>query len=229
MAQRKKKHSMERQLRLLNGLLLSLLLLVALITVVFLLRGRRSGEAPAPTPESVPASTFAPPSPTFAPTSAPESTPTPAPTPVPEPEYYTLSFIGDCTLAADTEKKSWGIGFNNVVGKDYAYPFSNTVQYFAGDYMTIGNLECCLSDRTYYSIEQFVFLSPAAYARLCHVDYLHPHASGMSPRDVLTAQLEGIGVNVWTVNDEETMRAYIAVGTHGIISNHPDVLHKLLK
>ena len=160
MAQRKKKHSMERQLRLLNGLLLSLLLLVALITVVFLLRGRRSGEAPAPTPESVPASTFAPPSPTFAPTSAPESTPTPAPTPVPEPEYYTLSFIGDCTLAADTEKKSWGIGFNNVVGKDYAYPFSNTVQYFAGDYMTIGNLECCLSDRTYYSIEQFVFLSP---------------------------------------------------------------------
>lgn len=76
---------------------------------------------------------------------------------------------------------------------------------------------------------EFSSLSPAAYARLCHADYLHPHASGMSPRDVLTAQLEGIGVNVWTVNDEETMRAYIDVGTHGVISNHPDVLHKLLK
>ncbi len=76
---------------------------------------------------------------------------------------------------------------------------------------------------------EFANLAPAAYARLCLADYLHPHYDGMSPSDVLTAQLEGVGVNVWTVNDETLMKAYIAVGAHGIITNHPDVLHMLLK
>ena len=168
MAKKKKQSAAQRQLQLFNRLLIGLLLAILLGTAVFLLLNRNEGESEVPekaTPTYAPAAPAAE-TPAAQPAVSVPSTPepTPQPTPEPEPEYFTLSLIGDCTLAADTEKKSWGIGFNNVVGQNYAYPFENTVQYFSDDYMTLANLECCFSNKTYYSIEQFVFLSPAAYA-----------------------------------------------------------------
>ncbi len=75
----------------------------------------------------------------------------------------------------------------------------------------------------------FESLGFAGYAKFCRADYLHPHYSGMSPADVEAAQAEGIGVNVWTVDDPEIMKAYLAVNTHGIITNHPDILTDLTK
>lgn len=81
---------------------------------------------------------------------------------------------------------------------------------------------------TKYS-EEFADMGFAEYAKFCKADYLHPHYSGMSPEDVVEAQKKGIGVNVWTVNDEETMKAYLAADAHGIITNHPDMLKNLMK
>ena len=95
-----------------------------------------------------------------------EPSPEPAPTPVPEPEYFTISMVGDCTLAEAKTRRGWGSAYQTVVGKNYAYPFANTVEYFRDDYLTIANLECVLSDNFYDSIEQFVFLAPAAYANI---------------------------------------------------------------
>lgn len=99
-------------------------------------------------------------------TAVPEITPAPTATPVPDPEYYTISMIGDCTLAEAKSRRGWGSAYQSVVGKDYAYPFANTVSYFSEDYLTIANLECTLSDNYYDSIEQFVFLAPSAYANI---------------------------------------------------------------
>ncbi len=99
-------------------------------------------------------------------TAVPEVTPVPTATPVPEPEYFTISMIGDCTLAEAKTRRGWGSAYQTVVGKDYAYPFANTVSYFDSDYLTIANLECTLSDNYYDSIEQFVFLAPAAYGNI---------------------------------------------------------------
>lgn len=83
-----------------------------------------------------------------------------------EPEYFTVSMVGDCTLSASPDKLGWGIGFQMTVGDDYEYPFANTVQFLDDDYLTIANLECVLSDHHYSSIEQFSFLSKAAYAQI---------------------------------------------------------------
>ena len=87
--------------------------------------------------------------------------------PVPaEPEYFTISMVGDCTLAEAKTRRGWGTAYQSVVGSNYAYPFANTVDFFSDDYLTVSNLECVLSDRYYDSIEQFVFLAPAAYANI---------------------------------------------------------------
>ena len=99
---------------------------------------------------------------------APESSPEPEEEDDPnaEPEYFTVSMVGDCTLSASPDKLGWGIGFQMTVGDDYEYPFANTAQFLDDDYLTIANLECVLSDHHYSSIEQFSFLSKAAYAQI---------------------------------------------------------------
>ena len=52
------------------------------------------------------------------------------------------------------------------MGEDYAYPFSNTIEYFDHDDLTIANLECTFSDQRLYSGQQFHFLAPTAYANI---------------------------------------------------------------
>ena len=88
------------------------------------------------------------------------------PEPDAEPEYFLISMVGDCTLSASPDKLNWGIGFQMTVGDRYDYPFAKTVEFLNEDYLTIGNLECVLSDKKYSSIEQFSFLGKAAYAQI---------------------------------------------------------------
>ena len=96
----------------------------------------------------------------------PNATPTPTPTPTPEPtpEYFTLSFIGDCTLAPHQNTQD----YFNKVGDDYAYPFANTVQYFADDEYTFANLECTFSDRNLSAVgyPTFYFRAPTSYVNI---------------------------------------------------------------
>ena len=108
-------------------------------------------------------------------TAAPQETGTPAPieqTQPPEEEpdradgVYVLSFAGDCTLG--TEHGRWGGGgtFPDVVGDDYAYPFSGVQELFAGDDFTFVNLECALTDRTTPVEKEFRFRGPRSYGQI---------------------------------------------------------------
>ena len=137
---------------------------------------------------------------TPSPTATPEATP--APTAVPEPEYFTISMVGDCTLAEAKTRRGWGTAYQSVVGRDYAYPFAKTADFFRGDYLTIANLECVLSDNYYDSIEQFVFLAPAAYANILtegSVEFVtlannHTLDFGQNAYNDTTAALDAAGV-----------------------------------
>ncbi len=59
-------------------------------------------------------------------TPVPEATPSPTPSAEPEAKYYTISFIGDCTLASS----QYNNDFEAKMNGDYSYPFKNTVKYF---------------------------------------------------------------------------------------------------
>ena len=92
--------------------------------------------------------------------------PTPEPTPEPQPEYFTISCIGDCTLWSSVQFENSNVGLPKVVGDNYAYPFSNTVQYFKDDEYTLANFECTLSDQKLTSGQMFYFRAPTAYANI---------------------------------------------------------------
>lgn len=154
-----------------------ILLLVLCVGLVILMISRvgmvkkqdaaESGIAPIATPLPPVSGPEATPAPAETATPTPEPTATPEPTPVPEPEYYTISMVGDCTLSAAENRKGWGDSYEVVVNGDFAYPFSNTKQFFEQDDLSIANLECILTDNYYpNTIEWFGFKSGSEYAQI---------------------------------------------------------------
>ena len=160
----------------LPGLILTAALLVAVAGIILVRASTQKKDAPAVTPSPAPAiaapadtavPVIGPASATEAPArteAEPTAEPSPEPTPVPQPEYFTISMVGDCSMASNPDKKGWAIAYESVINGDMSYPFANTRQYFEDDYLTIANLEGVLSDNYYSSIEWFTFLSPASYA-----------------------------------------------------------------
>ena len=94
-----------------------------------------------------------------------EAEPAETEAPAAEPRDFVISVIGDNTLASH-QFAGAKVSYAGRMGEDYAYPYSNTVQYFANDDFTITNLECSFSDRKLSSAEQFYFLAPTAYANI---------------------------------------------------------------
>ena len=131
-------------------LILAALLLAGVMTVRF---WPDSGDtlSASPTPAETPAPT---------PTARP--TPTPSPTPTPAPEYFTISMVGDCTLCSS----QYYPHYETVMNGDFAHPFSGTADYFKGDYLSIGNLECSFSDQPLTATSTFHFLAPTEHTKI---------------------------------------------------------------
>ena len=68
-----------------------------------------------------------------------------------------------------------------------------------------------------------IMVRPWEYAAGLSVDYLHPMKMNIYvPGFAEGAAAAGLGVNMWTINDAETMAQCLKTGV-GIITNYPDV------
>lgn len=138
-------------------ILIFVIVLAALCGLLYLRVTAEQEPEPTPTPTAEPAPS---PSPTPTPTQTP--TPTPTPTPEPEPEYFTVSMVGDCTLASS----QYNDHFESILKGDMSWPFSGTIQYFEDDYLTIANLECSFSDTLLSGTGTFQFCGAAENAQI---------------------------------------------------------------
>ena len=141
-----------RTLTILVWVLAALLVIVAAGAVVLTLRQE---DAPAPTLPPM----------TTEPSTAPTTEPTTAPTTEPQPEVFTLTFAGDCTFG-NRKERSDADTFIAMVGKQYDYPFSKVIDYFADDECTFINLEGPLTDGGTASDKKFVFKGPTDYVNI---------------------------------------------------------------
>lgn len=127
-----------------NVLLIVLLAVFCiLLAMIIFLRSNSTPAEPAPTPTPAPSAT-------------------PKPTEAPKPEYFTISFVGDNTLASSNISSS----FKTTIDGDMKYPYKNTLKYFEDDDLTIANLECVFSDSSLSSGSMFSFKAPASYAQI---------------------------------------------------------------
>ena len=68
-----------------------------------------------------------------------------------------------------------------------------------------------------------IMVSPWEYAKQLDVDYLHPMKMNIYvPGSAEQTLKAGYGINMWTINDEETMGECMKYGA-GIITNYPDI------
>ena len=132
-------------------------LLIALLGLRFTGLGEAFVRAQTPEPTVI---ISASPIPTATPSPTPE--PTPSPTPEPTPRNFVISMVGDCTLSSP----QLFTHFEHIVKDDMKYPFSGVAEYFLDDYLSIGNLECSLSDKKLYSNSLFNFLGASKHAQM---------------------------------------------------------------
>ena len=69
---------------------------------------------------------------------------------------------------------------------------------------------------------------PEAYCKYTGADALHPYYISINKEIIDDAKKEGLLVNPFTVNSEESMKKLIEAGVSGIITNYPDKLKKVL-
>ena len=119
-----------------------------------------------------------------------------------EKEVFTITMVGDCTLASDKSNYGGYHTFVGVVGDDYDYPFANVRPIFEADEFTIINLECNLTDNAIYSNMYFSFRGPTAYTKIMSgssvemVSYSNNHIVdyGQTGYDETIAALEADGL-----------------------------------
>lgn len=72
-----------------------------------------------------------------------------------------------------------------------------------------------------------ILIKPWEYAKSLTVDYVHPMKMNIYVPDFIEeAAANNLGINMWTINDEETMLRCLNCGA-GIITNYPDIAIKL--
>ena len=98
-------------------------------------------------------------------TTLPPETTLPIETTVPQPEYFTLTFVGDCTLGSDPNSMGSG-SFVKVIGEDYGYPFRNVAEYFHNDECTFINLEGVFAEGGKRADKTYAFRGPRAYGNI---------------------------------------------------------------
>ena len=92
--------------------------------------------------------------------------PTEEPTEAKDDNFFTLTFVGDCTLGSTAAAWDLESSFIQVVGDDYRYPFANVVDIFENDDFTLANLEGPLTEIGEPLQKQFVFRGPPAYTAI---------------------------------------------------------------
>lgn len=65
---------------------------------------------------------------------------------------------------------------------------------------------------------------PHEYAKKLGASYIHPSFNSMDPRLLEDLKKNGIGVNLWTINDVKTATYFDTVGIDGIITDYPEEL-----
>ena len=103
------------------------------------------------------------------------------------------------------------------------------VIYSSFNHFTLMKLRRLKSDVKLGMLFGDIMAAPWVYAEQLSVDYLHPMKMNIYvPGFAEGTKKVGYGINMWTINDEETMRECMKYDA-GIITNYPDIAVALRK
>lgn len=100
-----------------------------------------------------------------------------------------------------------------------------------------------ISSFNHFSVQRFKALAPdvkcgfleesriidfGSYAKKHGVEFIHPLYKCLTPDVFREVYSNGIGINTWTVNDEESAEYLIKNNVNAVISNKPSMIKKIL-
>jgi len=71
-------------------------------------------------------------------------------------------------------------------------------------------------------LEESWLIKPGAYTRARGAEYFHPFFNLLNHESLTDLRENGIGINAWTINEEDDMRKAIAMQLNSAIGNWPD-------
>ncbi len=101
-----------------------------------------------------------------------------------------------------------------------------------------------ISSFNHFSVQRFKALAPdvkcgfleesriidfGAYAEKHGVEFIHPLYKCLTEDVFKEVYSHGIGINTWTVNDEESVRFLAENNVNAVIGNYPDMVSRVLK
>ena len=105
------------------------------------------------------------------------------------------------------------------------YSMSDRVLYSSFNHYSLREIKKIDPKAKIGLLYQLGLVDPWVYAKYAGADAIHPHFYIIAslPETVERCHENGVMVNVWTVDDPETVKLMIKCGVDGIISNRPDV------
>jgi glycerophosphoryl diester phosphodiesterase len=144
-------------------------------------------------------------------------------------EVYDL--IKDTHHMVNVEIKTDNIFYKDIERKclelEQEKGMQGRILYSSFNHYTAVELKCLAPDAKVGLLYEEELYHPWEYAKSLDMDAIHPPKKNVYiPGLVEGALAAGIEVNVWTVNDEDTMKECLKYGI-GIITNYPDIALRL--
>ena len=84
-------------------------------------------------------------------------------------------------------------------------------------------------DMEYGFLTESWIIDFAEYTKKLGCEYVHPIFKAVTDEFAAECKKAGIGINTWTVNEEEDIRRMISLGVHAVIGNFPDRAGRILR
>lgn len=145
-----------------------------------------------------------------------------------------LNFAKDNSIYINLELKNSIINYKNlesiVLNEIYKFGLKEKTIISSFNHLSMVNLKSLDNTIKTGLLYDCWLYNPVNYSLDCRANALHPHYSSILDENYLKNILDNnIEVNTYTVNDEIIMDYLINSNVSSIITNHPDMLNKLLK
>ena len=77
-------------------------------------------------------------------------------------------------------------------------------------------------------LEESWILNFGKYTKENGIECIHPMHWTLTDETVGEMKANGIEINTWTVNDEESVKRLYRLGVDSVIGNHPDMAKKVI-
>lgn len=154
-------------------------------------------------------------------------------TPIPSLEEY-LDFMKDKSLVTNIEIKTFPYYYPSIEEKTIdlidKFGMRDRIIFSSFNWMSIERVATLARDIPRgLLMEGFRLQNMGSIIRKNGHSYYHPDCRLVDKAMVDELHANSVGINVWTVDEVEDMKRFIALGVDGIITNRPDRLIPLLQ